>query len=882
MGRQVNVVLASGKVVSVDEETAKLAGKTGFVHEESQGEGAQRVATEATAEKFSDPGYIPEAALLGAADTLTFGGIGKLATSIGGTEAQRFRGVAEEHGVARFGGEVAALLAPTGWLGNGAKVAAEASPLFRVTNAIAKVGGEGKALTLAAEGAAFGIGSHIAESNLSGDPLTIEGTMQSAGVGAILNFGLGKLTNAIFGKTADAVKIETDKAAHAAATQAAADARIAAKQGVKTAKAEYDTVKTLNEAEINTAQAEVKTLKQQTGETANQFKDVLSSTPTTYSDLIQTQAATKQAAKEAEKRSIEQFDELVKLQTKQQVDYDTAKLIHEGRRKAFKNEFLAYDTALETLHTDHAAIGRFLDNVDALERHIPGFEAALKKQAYAPDDIAVRVNELRKSVNNARSSLDSGDAENAYFALSRGFRDVKDIRPRIKLPSDLVELPSIPSPGKFNKGPRPTITDVSLRPKLSSDNVPNFPKTIGDLADMDTNGISRLANSIDNGSPLHDSLNKFADDIGLAPSTTAAETLAGIHDALQDIKSLAKGDNPSLVAALKTLDDAQLKAASEEAVAAQKLRDASNVPVPPKPAALPKPAPVQGGLVGGLARVAWKFGPTGAAAGLVAGSMMAARKTLAESAHDFLVKFGQKTAQLSKNLQPLNSYLGTSILTGERGSSKDIRDMALERIKEIDHVQTYANDASYTAVQGLGGMPNDIGYKLHTALVGAIGYMGSQAPRDPGLTNNLFSNTWKPSYAEALKFASVIEAVLSPMQAISRLIAGQGTTQAADALWTVYPATMGRMAEGLASGAASFQNVTREQSSALGRLFRIPLNGFQTPQVLSGLQSQFTPTPNEGPGVPPSKRPTGGAPGRPAAISNTPNPTLTKIQQLQR
>ena len=881
MGRTVNLVLSNGRVVSVDEDVAKEASKTGTTHIESDAEGGDRLATAANKEELSGIGHAAEAGLYGALDTVTFGGFGKLATSGDGADAQYYRALADEQSTARGVGTAAALLFPTGWAGAGAKTAAEATPLFRLTNATSKALGPGSTKALLAEGALFGVGSHIAESNLSGDPLTIEGTLQSAGVGAVLNFGIGKITQTLFGKTAEAIESEAKNKALADARDAYAAAKDATKAAQKTAQAEIGGIKAANTAAVERAGAEVTQLSREAKEQSQQFNEVLDSNPTSYQDFVQTQKDLKLAAQKADKDAIKQFDDLVKLRTKEASKFDLAKQAHGEKVDSIVAAHKAYSKAANGLGSDHELIEKFLNNVDSLSAATKDIRKTLTAAGRADSTIEIEQNAIRGFIKRARLALDSGDTAKAMDELNSGIKAVRRTNPKYNPPSPEFEAPSTDWPGKF-PGERPIIPDAAMRPVPTVDATPTLPKNLSGLADMDAQAISRVANSIEDGGPLHEALNKFATDVGLAPSKTAAETLAGIHETLQDVKLLAKGENQSLLDAIKKLDDAHAKSAADELAAAERMQELNSAVLPPKPAKISTKDINGGGLTGKLAWIFSKMAPPGLAQGAVAGTMLTARAMLAKSANSFFLNFGKTAATISKGLQPLTAHLGTSILTGEKEKATDARDLALSRIHELQNLQTMSRDASFSAFQSLSSMPNDISFKLHTAVTNVVDYLNMVAPKDPGLAINVTKSTWKPSYAEALKFSSVIEAATSPMNAIKRLIAGKGTTEASNALWALYPATMQEMSNSLVEGASKgLSNLTREQSTALSRLFRVPLTGFQMPEVMAKLQASFLPVPPEEPSTPPSKRPTGGAPGRPSAINTNRNPFQSRVSQLQ-
>ncbi len=204
---KINVVLPSGQVVSVDESVVQPEEETNNVNLESATAADARLQQERKDRIYGGvAGAITEAGL-SAADTLTLGGFGKATSAIGGDSWDETQeGLAEEHPIARTVGEVGAMLAPTGWIGDAAKGVSELSGLGLASRA-----GEGVASALrrgaqlasaagrAVEGGIYGVGAHIADSSVTGDPLTIEGAIESAGIGAILNVGASALMDHVSG-----------------------------------------------------------------------------------------------------------------------------------------------------------------------------------------------------------------------------------------------------------------------------------------------------------------------------------------------------------------------------------------------------------------------------------------------------------------------------------------------------------------------------------------------------------------------------------------------------------------------------------------------------------------------------------------------------------
>ncbi len=193
MGK-INIVRDDGTVVSVDESVVEHAHKTGIsAGEESAQGGVERIRQRQREEQYGGVGGAVASAVSGGLDTLTLGGYGKAVGALGDAldvdTEQAYQDVAQEHPDARAAGEIGALLVPgLGELGAGARVGELATAL-----------GAGKTVARFAEGAAYGVGGAVAHSSASGDPLTVEGLVEGAGIGAVLNYGAGVLGDTLGG-----------------------------------------------------------------------------------------------------------------------------------------------------------------------------------------------------------------------------------------------------------------------------------------------------------------------------------------------------------------------------------------------------------------------------------------------------------------------------------------------------------------------------------------------------------------------------------------------------------------------------------------------------------------------------------------------------------
>ncbi len=194
---RINIVRDDGTVVSVDESVVKHAAGLGVDAGTESAAGARaRVEAEKHHEMYGGPIGTAVAASTGVMDALTLGAFSKVAGAIGGENTrQDIQASAREHPVARGVGELGALLIPgLGELGAARTVGRGAEAL-----------GAGRGAA-AIEGAAYGVGGTIADTNVSGDPLTIESLVRGATIGGVLGYGAGVLADTLggIGKSATA------------------------------------------------------------------------------------------------------------------------------------------------------------------------------------------------------------------------------------------------------------------------------------------------------------------------------------------------------------------------------------------------------------------------------------------------------------------------------------------------------------------------------------------------------------------------------------------------------------------------------------------------------------------------------------------------------
>jgi hypothetical protein len=287
MPGNVNVIRSDGSVLSTDPETAAKLVAVGMRYE-SAGEQAERGRQEGEEAYYSQTGQRIGAGVEGVLSGVTLG----ISDHVIGDEESALR--AQYNPGTRLGGEIVgavgtALLTGGASLGAegaaagagiGARIAAR-TPAGLVTRAANSaglaaeargVGAVGRGLVVGAvEGAGAGLQAEVANSALSGDPLTVETTLAGMGWGALFGGGIGGLAGGA------ASKLEAGVVARAEAKVAvSAEERLAgvANEAYGTLHGTFrDTGKTIGTA-IDDATAQVGKLEVHAAKTADTLRSV--------------------------------------------------------------------------------------------------------------------------------------------------------------------------------------------------------------------------------------------------------------------------------------------------------------------------------------------------------------------------------------------------------------------------------------------------------------------------------------------------------------------------------------------------------------------------------------------------------------------------------
>ncbi len=925
MGRKVNVVLPSGRVVSVDEDVAK----TSQLSRDTLGQEAAGVEARSNTEQSSGVVEGLKAFGEGALDTVTFGGYGAVRGAIdpGGASDMRIR--AEERSGARFLGEAAAVVAPglgaAGLLGRAGGAAAKVT-----APGLARAAGEvyGGVAGQAVEGALMGAGGYIAETNVTGDPLTIESMVISAGVGGVIDMGLHAAAGKLEGMTwnakkarAESVVLKDELDVYKKGTKAFQDTPPSWNEFVELHEAKQKSVKAYNAEVRKEAEAYVEHLSPSgLNKVINEFDKARSTVQAEVSrDPAVREALAKQAADQrVYKKAANDYEKLLNddsafsqrlnkiqkvlktkkgeyapkgqddLYTRELAGYQgnlteegrfyTEESYHTGRKKQPISEGLEgklkdYNKRLSEIYKKKSGgwslqgEGKWVKDKSVL----PDKEGALADAAQLRADLAQHFGgktfpniPMKPAAPADPDVLLNGRAAElagTSRAIAKGVEDARTLMREGRYEDASLVLADLKAKTGAKVKDLP-LPDMPLAPRAPMPEVPvELPKSLDEFARKHSPQIAELAQHVSD-PQSQAALYRVMKDLDLKVTGDPVADVTAMHKTLGDYR--------------RTMTKLQEQAAAEKAKAAA------------KEAKTPGIVKIMNMMVKGTAARAMDFGGALGAVGRVAGregagklmgaveghafgaAMMESRNTIKSRVRNIVAKYGVPTAGAMRSLGPPTAYLKAGFLTGEPDKETDPSRLAVNRIHELQSAAMAAPDAAFLAVQGMLGQPDDVAWKMHQHVVGTLNYLVSTLPRDPGTDTKMFGSNWSPQYHEAIALAHRLEAVQDPMAAITRAIAGDSHPAATEALWAVYPSVMNELAHELSVAAPNMKNLTYEQASAYSNLFRTPLTGLQQPVVVSTLQGMYMTGPQQS--APPPGRPTGGqskqAPGRPAAVQS--------------
>lgn len=914
MGKLVNVVLPGGKIVSVPEEQLTPDVK-GAVTPVNPADTQQRVNEATREEEFSGLGHQVSAGIGGFLDTASFGGYGKMAEALTGDSgdlSSLMQKEAQENRGSRFVGEVGALVLPVGGAGlarnAGAKVTegvlarSGQGVATKGTDAFARLAGR------ATEGGIVGAGGYVAETNVTGDPVTIEGLVTGAGLGAVLDAAIGKLADGLVGssrkasariakeadETAAKVRIAEDHARFESPPPSWDEFRTvhkAAQQAVErengklaTAWKNYD--KVVREDVNDIARKDV-------SEAINEIRSyyapprgTVQRIPQTLDEIGEEGMVSTVSAKDL-KGKVEQFPI-----TDQKKLANARAAIAEGQ----KDPITIAVTPQGRYWVDD---GRHR-LAAAIEANKP-IEVRWVRGAKGLDDAAEKDLPLhlrgKKQPPKQKPAKVTGVEDDGTIKLDADRKVKWDDRGRrvVEAPA-LTKQPMGEDTANFLREIEEEKTEVlklwgggrditkgrwsKYNPEIPADKEAALEKLKAIKLKLEgrfPSAAARMRPLPLKPAPLKE-LNKLELPKGLTDfgrlNPQRLEVLAKHAEEFPQVNE-AFGrllDDLGLQKTGKALDDVAgthsrireyLEYVSKaEAEAAEVAAKESGTLLPLIRGTAKRAAKYAAGrevdrALGWGARGAVGKTLVGAGVGyaydgtegaLIGATMIGAKQGLRGRVRNVVAKHGTRAGQRVERLAPVTALLAGHSVTGQKDPERDMRKQTVNRINEVIQLAQVAPDAMFVAVEDMLGDVSDVAHKLHSQVVNSLRYLVAVAPKDPGIDITFTGSNWAPTYAQTIAFAHAMEAVFDPDTSIIRALQGDGHPAATEALWTNYPAMMQELAMEVAAQMQDLDGNSYESGGAFRDLFRQPITGLQKPEVALALQGMYLPKPEQGPG----------------------------------
>jgi hypothetical protein len=727
MGEMVNIVKPDGTVVTVDRDVAEaLTGQKLAPHMQTPEEKVEAARTEYNRDNTS----AVQAGLASAANTAFFGAPGMF-------YSEETREGIRVHPTAAKIGSLAAVVAPTGLLGKGAKAVSEATILGQA----AKIGAGGGVAGRAVEGGIIGGGLHMADASLSDDPLSAEALVESIGMGSLLSVGLGAATD-------KALKLFTPKVTYGSGVEGLLPG---AKAVIKRGPAPLAEAARARAA-LDEAEAVASSVREEA-----------------------TMAAIVRQAKadvEASKQALDELPEYAAFRD----SYNTAQQV------IAKSNKVAEQTAAD--FAEWAKPGGLKATLNEYE----GVQGKIRSQIQKlrAKDPTGMLGASRRDAARAAGEPVPMDETSALIGVARDIDDVKSFSKNLIGSEDIRAANAIYSKMQ-NVNAR--LTELGVKtpklPELPTGEVQELgsklPDMLTDLGKLKEESIAKIANALDANSQI--AAVNLARSIGL-DAETAGDALAGINRQMKDMyhgvdlskaatqeaKAIAAAD----AKAAKAADKSKFSEASSEVDRAREVTGgrlewtfkdgelAAGAVGSKEGSSILSGARkwTKAGLQSAAARAAytggWKgalvsrlaYGAAGYAVGGVDGALLgasvgSARAETVSRVRQVVVEAAKKGVEATSRLRPLAAYLGT------RGADSDssLYDGAQAKalIDSVHQQAITSHDAMYSMSKPLMGSPGDLAFKLYDKTTRAMAYLSQVAPKDPGIDITPSGSNWEPS-----------------------------------------------------------------------------------------------------------------------------------------
>lgn len=792
MGDLVNVVRPDGTILQATEEDAAQLRQYGYKDQDPVARAAENVA-QAEEAYYTTPSQKVKTAIEGLGSGMTLGISDKLleATTDAGITGDEWRSRSEYNPGIRLGSELVGAIAPS-FLSGGTLTPAGA--LVEGANVATKgiSGAIGRSVVRGGiEGAGFGLGAEVSQSALTGDPLTVEGTLAGMGWGALWGGGLSAVGGAIEGRIAKKASVLAEKEAGSAAATKLLDEQYGAFRGaVKEAGTKADEAFKAVEKELDAQVANVKLEKHRAKvagvEQSNAEKmakyEASQARRAEMTDYASKVDEAKAASKAEADRISEQRATLEKFQAG----------VTQQATGALDEAANLRNTTFNMPWTEHNAIRPYKKQAIASYNEL---KAAVAKKDWAKTEevftkFKTQIDDLNKQGELWKGELYHANPELSFkpTAVKGEFKAPKEL-PKVDTPSPRGEMPARPG------APEPSAPKLQPTPTLPAPQLEQIKKAFSDIKDLGS--VSSTLRSI------AESPSGFA---GMTPARFE-KTAGALESFLKHPAAELSGSQEAIKSTIARLAEhagvtvegnavSQLRAVWESA---RNVKSASGIAATEKVASgdLPWTRRAAQTAVGvGIGKAAgggfagYALGRT-IAAGLL-GVKGAVMSTIASSAEKWMPRAGKAVRYLAPKGEPLMTRLdGTMDAKDKRKSAQDL---AMERMKEINEAAPSIRDTLYKQLQPINMYYPEYAAAMHEQAVNAFTYLYNNTPRLEGNAFNRLQPLGKPDAVAVAKFGRIYEIFHNPVKTMTDFLAGKRVSpEAAEAFSNMWPAVWGTM-----------------------------------------------------------------------------------------
>lgn len=801
MGKQVNVIRPNGEVMTVSEETAAKLYGLGYRPEET--EDLDTLAAE-TAER-EHYGSFEQQALAGL-EGLASGATLGLADVLMEDEATQKR--AQFNPGTRLAGELLGGVGlPIGAVGSAGRLAslAKYTPTGLLATQTAKIsksigGLKGAVVGAGVEGVVAGAGAEITRTALSGDDLTVEGVLASAGLGGAFGIGAGVLSHGLelAGTKAVSSIDETSQLADDIARKAKLtkeDARIQVRD------------KFLPE------------------DSFGRLRSAITGYETAADDLVrQADEAVKQMDKAAKGAAKFADGPAVSSSVKPRSAAETWMHVRSAGDQVFSG----------TMWTSVPRKAFKAESI-SVQRAFKKAEDAVR----AGDDAAARlaINEYRDAVISLQSKL-GGVVDN------------------VQIPEVMGAASKIPSAVDDSVKAAKQVIDI----KTVKDAVAKFPRTSEEFLKMSKGKAEQMFGALDKalktGGPELDQFKQsLADEIAVMIERAGLVADGSPVDRLRTVYSAWRSDAVQSQVSALTRDAREARSALKRSSGGGEEGGGSPLGVIGRTLRMGTSRSASAGarrMGGGAFMSAAAYQGAGFAAGAAMGgteggllgmAAMGARARITAQLQQAVAKWAPRTSRIVRTAGPRVEPLAWGATGIQDDPAEGRKELFKKRSQELAELGVVGKDRAFALASQFQAEGHDeFAVALHQKMNVALEQALTKLPRDPGKTPWGFKSLWEPTPVQLEIYARVHRAVFNPMESFEAFASGDVHPLEVEAVQAAYPGLYlewkSQMIERLSEDGA-MEKLSRQDLSELSVALDMQLSPTQRPEWIAAQQQMF-------------------------------------------